>query len=233
MIDNTINDDKTIVGDCMFDSKTELAKKYIEWMRKKISLSLDGYTPDWENKPQIRASIGAPASQDDDVTCKPSIGLADWSPLHPKNASRIRQELAKADLPPPSSREARKIPDLKRENPSFAAMLIKYVNERFGGDAPKVYAAAKISRKTYSAIVGNELRPVSKQTAIQLALALKLSRTEADAFLKAAGFAFSSAIFEDIIVCACISASVFDVDDVNSLLAEYGSTPFAAQEGTD
>ena len=71
-------------------------------------------------------------------------------------------------------------------------MLIKYVNERFGGDAPKVYAAAKISRKTYSAIVGNELRPVSKQTAIQLALALKLTRAEADSLLKAAGFAFSA-----------------------------------------
>ena len=112
-------------------------------------------------------------------------------------------------------------------------MLIKYVNERFGGDAPKVYAAAKISRKTYSAIVGNELRPVSKQTAIQLALALKLSRTEADAFLKAAGFAFSPAILEDIVVCACISANVFDVDDVGSLLVEYGAKTFAVQEGSD
>ena len=184
-------------------------------MRKNNTLSLYGYF------------------DKDDYGCKPSIGLADWSPLHPKNASRIRKELDKSNLPPPSSREARKLPDLKSDNPSFAAMLIKYVNERFGGDAPKVYAAAKISRKTYSAIVGNELRPVSKQTAIQLSLALKLSRTEADTFIQAAGFAFSPAILEDIIVCACISASVFDVDDVNSLLAEYGSTPFAAQGGTD
>ena len=127
--------------------------------------------------------------------------------------------------------ETRKLPDLKSENPSFAAMLVKYVNERFGGDAPKVYAAAKISRKTYSSIVSNELRPVSKQTAIQLALGLRLSRTEADAFLKAAGFAFSPAILEDIIVCACISANVFDIGDVNELLAEYGCVPFAVKEG--
>ena len=184
-------------------------------MRKNKTLSLYGYF------------------DKDDYGCKPSIGFADWSPLHPKNARRIRKELDKVNLPPALSREARKIPDLKSENPSFAAMLVKYVNERFGGDAPKVYAAAKISRKTYSAIVGNELRPVSKQTAVQLALALKLSRTEADAFLKAAGFAFSPAILEDIIVCACISANVFDINDINSLLVEYGSTPFAAQEGGD
>ena len=191
------------------------ARSYIDWMRKNSTLSLYGYF------------------DKDDYGCKPSIGLADWSPLHPKNASRIRKELDNANLPPPSSREARKLPDLKSENPSFAAMLVKYVNERFGGDAPKVYAVAKISRKTYSAIAGNELRPVSKQTAIQLALALKLSRTEADAFLKAAGFAFSPAILEDIIVCACISANVFEIDDVNALLAEYGSTPFAAQGSGD
>ena len=182
-------------------------------MRKNSTLSLYGYF------------------DKDDYGCNPSIGLADWSPLHPKNASRIRKELDKANLPSPSSREARKIPDLKSENPSFAAMLIKYVNERFGGDAPKVYSAARVSRKTYSAIVGNELRPVSKQTAVQFALALKLTRAEADSLLKAAGFAFSPAILEDIIVCACISASVFDVDDVNSLLTSYGSTPFAVQEG--
>ena len=184
-------------------------------MRKNNTLSLYGYF------------------DKDDYGCKPSIGLADWSPLHPKNASRIREELDKANLPPPSSREARKIPDLKSDNPSFAAMLVKYVNERFGGDAPKVYAAAKISRKTYSAIVGNELRPVSKQTAIQLALALKLTRAEAASLLKAAGFAFSPAILEDIIVCACISANVFDIDDVSSLLTSYGSVPFAMQGGAD
>ena len=189
------------------------ARSYIDWMRKNKTLSLQAYF------------------DKDDYGCKPSIGLADWSPLHPKNASRIREELDKANLPPPSSREARKLPDLKSDNPSFAAMLVKYVNERFGGDAPKVYSAARVSRKTYSAIVGNELRPVSKQTAVQFALALKLTRAEADSLLKAAGFAFSPAILEDIIVCACISASVFDVDDVNSLLTSYGSTPFAVQEG--
>ena len=215
----------------MDDKQFGRARSYIDWMRKRITLSLDGYYPDWENAPRIRASIGAPASQDGDITCKPSIGIVGGPLLRPKIVRRVQQELDKTNLPPPSSRDTRKTPDLKSDNPTFAAMLIKHVNERFGGDAPKVYAAAKISRKTYSAIVGNELRPVSKQTAIQLALALKLSRTEADALLKAAGFAFSPAILGDIIVCACISANIFDIDDVSSLLTSYGSVPFAMQEG--
>lgn len=205
------------------------ARSYIDWMRKRITLSLDGYYPDWENAPRIRASIGAPASQDGDITCKPSIGIVGGPLLRPKIVRRVQQELDKANLPPPSSRDTRKTPDLKSDNPTFAAMLIKHVNERFGGDAPKVYAAAKISRKTYSAIVGNELRPVSKQTAIQLALALKLSRTEADALLKAAGFAFSPAILEDIIVCACMASGIYEIDDVNGLLSEYGAKTFPTQ----
>ena len=100
----------------------------------------------------------------------------------------------------------------------------------FGGDAPKVYNAAHVSRKTYSAIAGNELRPVSKAVAVQFALALQLTRLEADEFLKAAGYAFSPAILEDIIVCACIEEKVYDVAEINGLLSEYDAKPFAPKE---
>ena len=199
----------------------ELAKSYIAWMRGRNTLSLDGYYPGWENA----ASDGI-----GDDTCAPSIGRVERPTLRPHI---VCPALQNRELPPPASRNVRKLPDLKRENPSFAAMLIKYVNERFDGDAPKVYNAAHVNRKTYSAIVGNELRPVSKTTAVQFSLALNLTRAEADEFIKSAGFAFSPAILEDIIVCACISANVFDIDDVNSLLTSYGSTPFAAQGSGD
>ena len=51
-----------------------------------------------------------------------------------------------------------RIPNLKSANPSFAARLILYVRDRFGGNAPRIYGAAHLSRKTYSSIIGNELR---------------------------------------------------------------------------
>ena len=196
----------------------ELAKSYIAWMRREHSLTLDGYYPGWENA--ARDDIG-------DDTCAPSIGRVERPTLRPHI---VCPALQNRELPPPSSRNVRKLPDLKRENPSFAAMLVKFVNERFGGDAPKVYSAAKMSRKTYSAIVGNELRPVSKTTAVQFALALNLTREEADEFIKSAGYAFSAAILEDIIVCACIEARIYDITDVNSLLTEYGGKPFVPME---
>ncbi len=198
----------------------ELAKSYIAWMRGRNTLSLDGYYPGWENS--ARDDIG-------DDTCAPSIGRVERPTLRPHI---VCPALQNRELPPPASRNVRKLPDLKRENPSFAAMLVKYVNERFSGDAPKVYNAAHVNRKTYSAIVGNELRPVSKTTAVQFALALHLTRAEADEFIKSAGYAFSASILEDIIVCACIEAKIYDIVDVNSLLTEYGGKPFAPNEDT-
>ena len=197
----------------------EIAKSYIAWMRGRNTLSLEGYYPGWENA--AREGIG------DDDTCAPSIGRVGRPTLRPHI---VCPTLQNRELPPPASRNVRKLPDLKRENPSFAALLIKYVNERFGGDAPKVYNAAHVNRKTYSAIVGNELRPVSKTTAVQFALALHLTRAEADEFIKSAGYAFSASILEDIIVCACIESKIYDIIDVNSLLIEYGGKSFASNE---
>lgn len=206
------------------NDKTERIKSIIGWMRKNTTLSLTGYRPGWERASKF--SIGSSLPLDSDDTSAPSIGYVG----RPASSNRIRKVKLTQDLPPAASRDVKKIPDLKRENPSFAAMLVKYVNERFGGDAPKVYNAAHVSRKTYSAIAGNELRPVSKAIAIQFALALQLTRAEADEFLKAAGYAFSPAILEDIIVCACIEERVYDIDDINSLLSEYGAKLFTSKE---
>ena len=212
----------------MATDKAERIKSIVGWMRKNITLSLNGYRPGWENASKF--SIGSSLPLDGDDTSAPSIGRVKGWPDGTKLRPSIRRVKLAQDLPPAASRDMKKIPDLKRENPSFAAMLVKYVNERFGGDAPKVYNAAHVSRKTYSAIAGNELRPVSKAIAVQFALALQLTRTEADLILKAAGYAFSPAILEDIIVCACIEEKVYDIDDINGLLAEYNAKPFASKE---
>lgn len=213
----------------MATDKAERIRSIIGWMRKNTTLSLTGYRPGWERASKF--SIGSSLPFDGDDTSAPSIGRVKGLPDGPKLRPSIRRVKLAQDLPPAASRDMKKIPDLNRENPSFAAMLVRYVNERFGGDAPKVYNAAHVSRKTYSAIAGNELRPVSKVVAVQFALALQLTRTEADEFLKAAGYAFSPAILEDIIVCACIEEKVYDIDDINSLLSEYNAKPFAVKEG--
>ena len=213
------------------NDKTERIRSIVGWMRKNITLSLDGYRPGWENASKFSIESSLPLDSDD--TSSPSIGRVKEWPDRTKLRPSVQNVKLAQDLPPAASRDVKKIPDLKRENPSFAAMLVKYVNERFGGDAPKVYNAAHVSRKTYSAIAGNELRPVSKAISVQFALALQLTRSEADEFLKAAGYAFSPAILEDIIVCACIEEKVYDIADINSLLTEYDAKSFATKKEVD
>ena len=128
-------------------------------------------------------------------------------------------------VPPASGRETVRTPNLKSANPSFAALLIRHVRDRFGGDAPQVYRAAHVSRKTYSSIVSNELRPVSKQTAIAFALALQLPIDDANALLNAAGHALSEFLLDDIIFKACIATGIHDIDTVNQILTAHAAKP--------
>ena len=126
-------------------------------------------------------------------------------------------------VPPASGRGTVRTPNLKSANPSFAALLIRHVRDKFGGDAPQVYRAAHVSRKTYSSIVSNELRPVSKQTAIAFALALQLSLDDANALLNAAGHALSEFLLDDIIFKACIATGIHDIDTVNQILTAHAA----------
>lgn len=133
-------------------------------------------------------------------------------------------------VPPPASRETLRTPNLLSVNPSFAARLIILVRDRFGNDAPSIYRAAHVSRKTYSSIVSNELRPVSKQTAVAFALALRLSQHETVELLKSAGFSLSDFILEDMIVKVCIQTGINDIDEVNEILAAHGAKTFPKGE---
>jgi len=114
-------------------------------------------------------------------------------------------------------------PNLHAVNLSFAARLVIAVRDRFDGDAPKVYAAARISRQAYSQIVSDETRPVSKRTAIRFAFALKSTPEEARLLLKSAGYAFSNSLTEDFILQACLEVNppIWNLDAVNRLLREY------------
>ena len=100
-------------------------------------------------------------------------------------------------------------------------MLIRHVRDR-GGDAPSVYTAARIDRRTYSSIVSHPFRPVSKRTAIQFALALQLERPDADALLLAAGYALSPSIPEDIAFAELIEKGEYDMFRVSAKLEEFG-----------
>ncbi|MBQ2343424.1 MAG: hypothetical protein II389_04015, partial [Acidaminococcaceae bacterium] len=58
--------------------------------------------------------------------------------------------------------------------------------------------------------------------AVRLALALKLSPEETDAFLNAAGFALSRSKITDLVISYCISHNQRTVWQVNGILEDYG-----------
>lgn len=120
-------------------------------------------------------------------------------------------------------------PNLQSANLSFAARVIIWVRDRYANNAPAIYKAAYLSRKTYSAIISDENHVVSKRTAIQLAFALRLTREEADLLLHAAGYHLSRSVVEDIIFDACLEAKIYNLEDVNKLLVAHECRPFVPQ----
>ena len=107
---------------------------------------------------------------------------------------------------------------------TFADLLVGHVRER-GGRASSVYGAARIDRRTYSSIISHPFRTVSKRTAIQFALALRLTRKEADRLLMAAGYALSPSIPEDIVFAGAIAEGIYDMFKVSERLEAYGMRP--------
>ena len=130
------------------------------------------------------------------------------------------------DLPENKPRK----PNLQAANLSFAARVIIWVRDRYANNAPAIYKAAYLSRKTYSAIISDENHVVSKRTAIQLAFGLRLSREEADLLLHAAGYHLSRSVVEDMIFDACLEAKIHNLEDVNHFLLAYECRPFVPQE---
>ena len=105
---------------------------------------------------------------------------------------------------------------------TFADLLVRHVRDRRNGNAPSVYSAAWIDRRTWSAIVSDPQRPVAKRTALQFALALHLTRAEADELLLSAGYALSPVLAEDAVFAFCIGNGISDLFKVNAMLYENG-----------
>lgn len=101
-------------------------------------------------------------------------------------------------------------------------MLVKYVNERYGGKASVVYRRAGIDRKHYSKIVSDNDYVVSRETAFQLAIGLQLTRPELDEFLRAAGMILTPTLALDRAFIYCLENSIMNILDVNRVIVESG-----------
>lgn len=111
--------------------------------------------------------------------------------------------------------------------PKFNHVLMKLIDERNTKDAA-VYTKAGIDRRHFSKMRKPGYHP-SKKTVISLALALKLSRKEADNLLGAAGYALSESDTFDLVIRFCLQKRIYDIHDVDVALDYFSLKPLGGE----
>lgn len=133
-----------------------------------------------------------------------------------KEAPRVRRQMpyGTPSMPVESAPAPMEL-DLQLDE-SFSRTLLKLIDSKGYKDA-EVYKRANIDRRLFSKIRNESYRP-GKSTVLALALALRLSRTDAESLLARAGYALSSSIEFDVVVSYFINKGVYDVFEINAVL---------------
>lgn len=116
-------------------------------------------------------------------------------------------------------REIRRREAAKREG--FRDRVRELLRERFGGDRKAFYEAAGIDRRLFSKMISYAGYAPSKETAIAVALAARLTLDEARGLLHIAGYALSESLPADIVYAACFRRRVYERAHVRALLDEF------------
>ena len=107
----------------------------------------------------------------------------------------------------------------KEEGETFSEMMTRLVQES-GEKNSTVYNRAQIDRQLFSRIKKNKNYQPSKDTAVALALGLKLDFDKAKDFLAAAGYTLTKSK-RDLIITFFIENKIFDTALLNDYLYEY------------
>lgn len=105
----------------------------------------------------------------------------------------------------------------KNTNKTFVDALAFYI-KRNGVKDSQVYRAAGVDRRLFSKIMSDRHYSPSKDTAIALSLALKLTLEEANDMLSRAGYSLSHSSKKDIVVEYFFREQVYSVVDLNIVL---------------
>lgn len=103
---------------------------------------------------------------------------------------------------------------------SFQQMLFREIDSRGMTDV-ECYQRAHMDRKTFSKIRGNVHYSPKKTTAVSLALALKMTISEAYELLKKAGYTLSDNSVFDVVVMYYFEQRQYDLFEINETLYYY------------
>ena len=112
----------------------------------------------------------------------------------------------------------------KNPNITFVECLQNYIVAKNATD-PEVYKAAYVDRRLFSKMMSDKDYQPSKDTAVSLAFALKLSSDEAVILLNKAGYTLSNAKRRDVILKYFFKKKVYDINDINEVLYSLDEKP--------
>ncbi|MBR3417262.1 MAG: macro domain-containing protein [Oscillospiraceae bacterium] len=109
---------------------------------------------------------------------------------------------------------------LKQLDEGFTEMLLRLIDERGMSDA-ECYKKANLSKQLFSKIRSKPHYRPQKETAIALALALKLDLESTNALLRTAGLSLSHSSKFDVIIEYFIDRKIYNVFEINEALEQY------------
>lgn len=111
---------------------------------------------------------------------------------------------------------------VKKPGEDFVTMMYRFMDEKGINKASTLYKKAGISKSAYSKLISGGSKKPSRETAVGLAMALKLTYDETVEFLASAGLALSNSDTFDIIVTYFIKTGNYDIWQLDVQLVKYG-----------
>ena len=208
-------------------------------LSEKISAGIDAYIDDhyverreeeeYAPKPNFNINLPGALNRDD----RPSA-LHGAASAHMASYAMPSAAPHEAELPKPSAAHDSKADHRKRTleellgelDENFQQTLMRIIRER-DLDEVEVYKRANLDRKVFSRIRSHVDYMPSRNTAIALAIGLKLNLDEARDLLSRAGFTFSPGRRADVIIEYFIENGVYDVMLIDTALFEHGEQPLS------
>ncbi|MGN1195796.1 MAG: O-acetyl-ADP-ribose deacetylase [Acutalibacteraceae bacterium] len=224
LLDNEMTVYIVIFDKAAFSIGKKLFSDISEYIDDKYAKQYSDYDAHRRNDLDICCLESMPYMSENDDSCDVYAMSEEKSPYTDETEKTVASfPLAGSSHAPLMSLDER----LKTLDESFSQMLLREIDEKGMTDV-QCYKKANIDRKLFSKIRSDINYRPSKQTAIAFAVALELTLTETEDFLKKAGFALSHSNKFDIIIEYFISKGNYNIFEINEALFAFDQSLLGA-----